>query len=197
MKATQIFETNIEDVIKNHVVNQEEGLFYFIADRTTAFPGFGNEINKQLCDSLNIPIITLPNQGGIIVSNPGSISVGYFAKDFENTFNAELTERISDALRNKGLKVYFDGNDILIDNFYKIASSGTRRLGDLLFCTFHISYEVDLDLIRQICTKPMVKTPKGFKDYGFTQEDVLNIFLEHVKNYTDEVEITETLSEEI
>ena len=118
------------------------------------------------------------------------------AKDFENTFNAELTERILSALRDKGLKVYFDGNDILVDNLYKIASSGTRRLGDLLFCTFHISYEVDLELIRQICTKPMVKTPKGFKDYGFTQEDVLNIFLEHVKNYGDEIEITETPSEE-
>ena len=191
MKATQIFESNIVKIIGAHIKHQEEGLFYFVADRTTAFPGFGNAIDKELCENLNIGVITLPNEGGIIVSSKGSISVGYFTKNLQSTFNEILTERIVEELLAKGLDIILDGNDILVDDNYKIASSGTRRFKDILFCTFHISYDVDLDAIRQICTKPMVKTPKGFKDYGFSEEDLLNIFLKHAEEYTEEVEIEE------
>ena len=44
----------------------------------------------------------------------------------------------------------------------------------------HFSVNVDVDLIRQICTKPMVKVPGALSDYGITAEmiwdDIKDIF---------------------
>lgn len=172
MKAEQIYENNIVEKILNSILNKQEGLFYFVADETIAFPGYGNPINKDICDANNIKVISLPNEGGIIVSGPGSISIGHFSKDLGNTFNKDLTNCLISWLQDLNLNVTLYGNDILIDNTYKVASSGTRNFDGILFSTFHISYSVDIDLIKQICTKPMIKIPKGLEEFGISQKQL-------------------------
>ena len=65
---------------------------------------------------------------------------------------------------------------MLVDGIYKVASYSSRRFGDLLFSAFHISYEVNLDLIMKICTKPMEKTPKGLNEYEITEQELYDFF---------------------
>lgn len=182
MVATQIYEHNISDMIIGGVQQQKEALYYFVAPYTIAFTGYGNTIDRELCKSKGVKIKDLPNEGGIIVSGYGSISVGHLSKDINNTFNKDLTKHLYDFFTKKGLKVVLDENDLLIDGIYKVASCGSRRFGDVLFSTFHISYSVDLDLIKAICTKPMNKIPKGLRDYGISQSELTNSFLEFTKN---------------
>lgn len=182
MIAKQIYEYNIVEEITNHITNEEEGLLYFIAERTIAFPGFNNFVDKELCKSNDVKVIELPNEGGAIISSEGSISIGHFSKDFNNTFNKDLTYNIINYLKNLGLNVSLNENDILIDNIYKVASSGSRRFGNILFSTFHISNKVDLDLIKKICTKPMNKIPKGLTDYGLTANQLFNLFVKENDN---------------
>lgn len=181
MVATEIYEYNISDKIINAVKNQQEGLFYFVAPYTIAFTGYGNTIDRAVCKEKGVTIKDLPNQGGIIVSGYGSISVGHLSKNTKNTFNQQLTNYLKTWFESKGLKVVLEENDLLIDGIYKVASSGSRRFGDVLFSTFHISYTVDLDLIKAICTKPMKKIPKGLADYGIYSSELLKAFQEFVQ----------------
>lgn len=182
----QIYENNIIEKITNSITYEEENSFYFVADRTIAFPGYGNPIDEELCKQLKVGVISLPNQGGIIVSGKGSISLGHFSKNTENKHNKELTDKLINWLKTFGLNIILEGNDILVDGKYKVASSGSRRFGDILFSTFHISYNVDLDLINKICTKPMHKIPKGLQEYGIAEDTLLNKVKQIVKEVLDE-----------
>lgn len=182
MKIERIYDYNISEKIINAVKNEEENLFYFVAPYTIAFTGYGNSVDKELCKSRNVVVKDLPNQGGTIVSSNGSISVGHISKDTKNKFNEGLQNALYRWLTAKGLNIVLQGNDLLVDGIYKVASYGSRRFGNILFSTFHISYEVDLDLIEKICTKPMTKIPKGLREYGISYSEMENVFLEFSKN---------------
>ena len=39
----------------------------------------------------------------------------------------------------------------------------------------HISMSVDINLIMNICKKPMAKVPKGLNDFGIYEEDIFKI----------------------
>lgn len=62
---------------------------------------------------------------------------------------------------------------LLQGNTYKCGSYSSRRYGDILYSAFHVSINCNLELIKNICNKPMVKIPKGLNDFAITQEDVI------------------------
>ena len=49
----------------------------------------------------------------------------------------------------------------------------SQNINGVVYTAIHISIGMDLDLIKAICTKPMVKTPKGLQDYGITQDEII------------------------
>ena len=75
-------------------------------------------------------------------------------------------------LLSRGLNAIRSGNDVLVDG-YKVGSYMSQNINGVVYTATHISIGMDLDLIKAICVKPMVKTPKGLKDYGFTQEEII------------------------
>jgi hypothetical protein len=176
MKATRVYDYNVTQEVTRSVAEQKENLFYFVAERTVAFKGYNNYIDTSYCYRNNIQIIDLNNEGGVIVSSKGSLSVGHISQDIKNTFNAELTKYLAEFLQSKGLDVSISENDILIDGTYKVASSSTRQFGKVLFSAFHISHEVNLNIIKSLCTKPMKKIPKGLGDYGITESEIIELF---------------------
>jgi lipoate-protein ligase A len=173
----------VKEQILFSLKNGIENLFYFVANTPTCFVGYGNSVDPEACRKSGLQIIELPNQGGTIISGSGSLSVGYISKYLNNTFNAELTQYLCDWLISRGLQINVFGNDILVDGIYKVASSGTRQIGNLLFSTFHISCEVDMGAINSVCTKEMVKIPKGLIEYGIMSYEIENIFLQFAQKY--------------
>ena len=180
MIPIRLYEYNISQEVNEAIKNQSEKLFYFVAEKTVAFKGFRNKIDNIFCSENNIQIVDVNNEGGVIVSGKGSLAVGFISKDLNNAFNKGLTRLLCNFLKEKMLNVCVIDNDILVDGTYKVASSSTRQFGNVLFSAFHISYDVNLDLIKRICTKPMHKIPKGLNDYGITQEDILSLFYQYV-----------------
>ncbi len=181
MKAIELFEENIKEVILSHIERQEEALHYFIPTRTCVFVGYGNTVEENVLAENGVFNIDIGNEGGAIVSEKDSFAFASFSKDVNNTFNQAFATSFAEYLRGKGLDIRLEGNDFLVDGVYKVASFSSRRYGDLLFSAFHISYEVNLDLIKAICKKEMRKIPKGLKEYGVTKEEISGFFFENYK----------------
>jgi hypothetical protein len=180
MIPTRLYSYNVTQEVNESVRNETQNLFYFVADKTVAFRGFRNKIDNTFCYNNNIQIIDVNNEGGVIVSGKGSLSVALISKDTSNYFNKGLTRQICYFLQSKGLNISVVDNDILVDEKYKVASCSSRYFGRVLLSTFHISYEVNLELIKALCTKPMKKIPKGLKDYGITEDEILSVFYQYV-----------------
>ena len=64
--------------------------------------------------------------------------------------------------------------DFIVDGKYKVASCSSINAGDnFIYTGFHFSVNVNLEHIKNICQKPMVKIPKGLSDYGVTSNQIV------------------------
>lgn len=183
MRIIELHEDNIMKEISNNIRFQRELLNYFIPQKTCAFVGWNMSVaDENALKEYNVTKLELNNEGGVIVSEPGSLSIGYFSKNINNRFNIEFAKILIEYLIKRGLNITLEDNDILIDGMYKCASFSSRRFNKIIFSAFHISYDVNLELINKICTKPMKKIPRGLKEYGITAEDIQSFFLENYEN---------------
>lgn len=95
--------------------------------------------------------------------------MGYYGRDIRDN----IINKIIVLLKEKGYNASIVNNDILINN-KKIVDFGSRMFGDILYIAIHISINIDINLIKKICTKPMDKIPDGLVNYGINTEDILN-----------------------
>lgn len=96
-------------------------------------------------------------------------------KCLANVFSAALR----DYLIEKGLpNVVYDSNDILVDG-YKVASGAEGEVNSLRYMGYQISINQNMELIKSVCKKPMVKVPKGLSEWGITTENIV----EFCKNF--------------
>lgn len=136
-----------------------------------------NEFN-----SINgLPSYKTHDFGGSIINFQEDVCVCNYQPDF-NSFGDDLMDLITEFLKNKGLKAERYGNDILVDDEFKVASYMSERLNGCLYTAAHISIGMDLELIKKVCTKGMVKIPKGLKDYGITQKEIIDLIEREVGN---------------
>jgi lipoate-protein ligase A len=76
-------------------------------------------------------------------------------------------------LEGRHINVELVDNDLLIDG-KKFFGCMQQEIGKMHFIGGHISIDCDLDLIKQVCTKPMGKTPVGLSQYQITTKDVVD-----------------------
>lgn len=119
----------------------------------------------------NLPTYHTHNFGGIIINFKDDICVGHY-ETLGYDFGANFMRDFGSYLFNKNLNVTLNGNDVLVDN-YKVASYMSQNINGCVYTAIHISIGMDLAMIKNICTKPMEKTPKGLQDYGITQEEII------------------------
>lgn len=113
------------------------------------------------------------NFGGVIVNFVGDISIANYS-DTNDTFGKDFLVLLRNFMKRKGYFLDIKGNDLIANGVYKVASFMSQRFGDVLFTGIHISMNVDIDIINQICTKEMVKIPKGLTNFGVTTEELLD-----------------------
>ena len=89
----------------------------------------------------------------------------------ETKFSKDLCEY----LQTRGLNVVLDNNDVLVDGYKTASCAGKALEPDFrwIYTCFQISINQDLEAIKNICKKPMVKVPKGLGEYGITTEEML------------------------
>lgn len=124
-----------------------------------------DNLNTSYCYVKQIPIYKTHGFGGTIVNFKDDICVGNYQPNFNN-FGKDFIIRFAEWLNDKGLNAVVDSNDVLVDGKYKVASYMSQYINGCLYTAIHISVNMDLELIKSICTKPMNKVPKGLTDYG-------------------------------
>lgn len=143
--------------------------------------GFDDKPNFEYCEQNNIACVNIGRRGGTFVVNKGDIGFGYITKGIDNTVGELIYNKFAEYLTNKNLDVEKKGNDILV-NGYKVFgwASNYYQEYDAIYITAHFTLSVDIDLINNVCTKPMNKVPKGLNDFGISQEEILE-FLNTLK----------------
>jgi lipoate-protein ligase A len=170
--------------IQDFIVNKKHGVAYCVHDEKLVFITELNTINEDVCDKEGYTVLDTRHTGGVVVVSEGDMSVVHFGEignEFMKNFALYLIERY----REKGLDATFDGNDVLVDG-YKISGLSATPYGHIQYSTIHVGINTNLDHIKAICKKPMVKVPKGLSEYGITSEEVEKMFLDFCKQDGDE-----------
>lgn len=177
----ETIELNSRNIIEgfNEIINaKRECAVYGIPDGHFVFKGTSDLINLEYCEGHQINLLQIPNEGGVIVLSEGDFEIGIFKyngwdihTDLIEFFQRELSKTIQNI-------IVLD-NDLIVDDIYKVAGLSSRHLGNnYVYTAMHISVNVDLDLINNICTKEMKKIPKGLSDYGITTDYIKELYLQ-------------------
>lgn len=154
-----------------------------IMDKTEAIYIDEGTCDLEWCESHAIPFArqTYFFNAGCIIAVKGNIFIDVKMKvEGEN-----MADRFSKALCkyfiDKGLtSVRCDNNDVLIDG-YKVASGCESNLNGMNYMGYQISINQDLDTIKNVCKKKMVKVPKALSDYGITTEEMIEFCINYFK----------------
>lgn len=177
MKIDILTNENYIERIKQGILNQEEVFLYGCTQYPVVLKGQG-AINEQYCKENNIEVYNSFNAGGTIIMDKGDVDIVALKKEGWK-IGEELGNKILGYLKDKGLNITNDGNDILVDGKYKVASYSSINLGNgYIYTAGHISINPNVDMIKCICLKEMVKIPKGLGDYGITTEEIVELVKE-------------------
>lgn len=149
--------------------SQSAGFDVFFNESLFLQTGVTNTSDKEAARAMGIPVWEALHDGGSIVCFPGDLSLCLVWKN-GNDPAPRWMQKCAELLRGRGAAVTFDHNDVLADG-KKVASWANAGLPEGFMQTVaHFSVNVDVELIRRICTKPMVKVPGAMSDYGITAE---------------------------
>lgn len=181
--------------IDEYKTDKKEHLTVIVQKEDEVTYGFDKDCNFEYCNEHNIPYYDRKGAGGTIVHAKGSISIYYvYSHDrFIQFLSCDFIKDLHMYLVNKGINAVIDGNDILIDSC-KVASCAENNIPpDFKWCNvgMQISMTQNLELIRNICKKEMIKTPKALSDYGVTLEEMKVFIVDWFKKYGIYTEIEE------
>lgn len=151
------------------------GAIYHRASAPLVHLGLEEDINEDYCKENNIPIFRVQRTGGAIVSNVGDFDFVVVNNHTNTNQLPPLFSKLIQVLNSKGIRFSIENNDLLCEG-YKVASYAYRGLpNNLIYTAMHISMSVNMDLIKNICKKEMVKVPRGLNDFGIYEEDILKL----------------------
>jgi lipoate-protein ligase A len=161
------FEEYINNYQKNLMTKRTYGVV--VSSNDTCVLTRNDEFNKEYCNNNGIKIYYTNHKGGTIVNFKEDISIGLFNHDIDIY---KIIESFIRFFRSKGLNSMVKDNDIEINGYKVIGISDKFYDNTYRSTAIHISIGMDLELIKNICTKPMRKVPKGLKDFGISTEDI-------------------------
>lgn len=171
--------------IQNRIEHFEIG----ISQQTEVSFGWENDVNTEYCDQHNIPYYNMNRDGGTIVHFEGNIALVwiYNNQKYHKFMLSTMLQDIANFLKEKGLNVELNHNDILIDG-YKVCSGHSYNLSPDFKWSYEaiqVSMNCDINLINNICKKQMTKVPKGLSDFGITTNEILTF----IYNWLDDNQI--------
>ena len=180
----QYYKVEQSDTVSQIKKNIEWGYhtaFNVIVETPVVFVHRAKQIDIEACNAMNYEVYEAYYNGGTIVGNKGDMAFAHFG-EIENEWYKKFVEHFVNWLKEKGLNATYESNDILVDG-YKVCGVCVTRYGCIDYTAGFIGVNTNLDHIKAICKKPMVKVPKGLSEYGITTEDVEKCFLDFCKNW--------------
>lgn len=186
MKIIHVTPSGAEAAVKRVWAAGEESCVCSVADAPCAIVGNGGGSDEAEARRLGILVVHMGNEGSTIVANAGDVDIGIFTDGYSGDgIRDRLIGLIAEEVKARtGITMTLNGNDHMIDG-QKVIGHGSRMFGGVLYTAIHIAIHTDLPLIRQICTKPMAKTPGALSDYGVTTEFVVQALEKAIKEYEE------------
>lgn len=165
------------ETVQGNLTDGQERLGFAVSERTEVGYGFENDVDLDYCEKNNIPCYDQNRNGGAIVWSAGNIGIAFVYNNRERGgfVLGRLLPDLSKYLSKRGLSITMNRNDILVDG-YKVASAIGYNFGENYYWTYdglQISINQDMEVIKNVCKKPMVKVPKGLSEYGITTEEIV------------------------
>ena len=176
MKILKIPQKNWVSETTKHIMGGLHNTGYCIVESPIVITYRKNQINESLCEQLGYEIYELFSNSGTFVSNAGDVGIGHCGT-IDNDWCSRFIHYFVNWLNKRGLQATTEKNDILVDG-YKVCGMCVTRYGLIDYSCGLIGINTNLEHIKQICTKPMVKVPKGLSEYGITTEEVEQMFLD-------------------
>lgn len=164
----------IPEVVR-HIQGGIHKIGYVVIESPVAIVHRATQVDEAVCKELGYEIVESYNNGGTILANKGDIIFSHLDKP-ENEWLFCFADYFVNWLKCKGLNAEYVNNDILVDG-YKVCGLCITRYGRIDFSSAYIGIHTNLDHIKTICRKPMVKVPKGLSEWGITTEEVEQMFL--------------------
>ena len=153
--------------------------FHVLVETPVAFVHRERQVDKDICTAMGYEVYEAYYNGGTILGNKGDIAFAHFG-ELDNGWMGRFVSYFVDWLKAKGLNAVYESNDILVDG-YKVCGMCITRYGRIDYTAGFIGINTNLDHIKAICRKPMVKVPKGLSEYGITTEEVEKMFITFCK----------------
>lgn len=184
MKAIKVTQTEWLGEATRYIQGGLHRTAYLVVDSPVVGVYRKSQVDTDVCDELGYEVVETYNNASTVVHCKGDILFGHFCP-IDNKWYHQFIEYFVAWLRSKGLNAEFDSNDIVVDG-YKVCGMAITRYGRIDYTAGFIGINTNLDHIRAICKKPMVKVPKGLSEYGITTEEVEQMFLEFCASNADD-----------
>ena len=162
--------------VDNYIKNGSHCIAYGIQDTSVVLTHRKTQVDENVCAKLGYDVYESFNNGGIILTEAGDVELGHWYVP-ENGWRDRFVAYFVSWLKDKGLNAVYADNDVLVDD-YKVCGTCITRYGSIDYTGIHIGINTNLDHIKAICRKPMVKVPKGLSEYGITTEEVEQMFID-------------------
>jgi hypothetical protein len=177
----------------NYIINYEqnvlnsktEGTYIITLDQTEVVYCKDGTCNIDYCVEHGIPYAhqSIYSNCGCVVGLKGNIFLNVKRINKQPYLLPMMSMALVKYFREKGLNsVRFINNDVLIDN-HKVASGAQINAHGYQYMSYQININSDIELIKAICNKPMVKVPKALKDYAVTTEEMLSFCEDFLSKY--------------
>lgn len=158
--------------------DKQERFEVMVHKETEVAYGWDEDFNKEYCDEHHIPYYAQKRDGGTIVCAKDNIGVAFVYENqkYKCFMLSKMLDDLCGYLKQKGLNATRSNNDVLIDGFKVASGCGVNIPPDYKWAYdgAQISIYQDLDVIKNVCLKPMVKVPKALSDYGITTNEMLD-----------------------
>ncbi len=168
-KNAKYFET-----VANECLAGREGAIVCINDEPCVWTGELDTLDLAACKRHKLYVGRGKYIGGSIVNMPGDLSICITTWG-NSDLAPQIVDRAVEWLEAKGVAITDDENDVLADGKKVISWARATTLQGWCQSVVHFSIgTMDLDLVREICTKPMLKEPGALSLYGVTAEMLWN-----------------------
>lgn len=170
----KVYNHNDAFVHLNYILkNQIEDFFIATIDDTVLHYGEDGGFDVDKAVKMGIKCYDLKKKGGAMVTSPGDIVYCFTTKDEDVKFNSNLRIFLANKLSQYNIHTEQTNNDLLVED-KKCFGFMYKKIGKIHFYGGHISIDCNLELIKQVCTKEMVKIPGGLGEYSITTNKVVD-----------------------
>ena len=179
------YNNNLQSYLDTGIVQDKLILVETITDPLIVCYHNDLDYNEKYVNDNHYVTVNLHHSGGCVVSFNGDYMIGYFSENSSDFFEYVLNEfvrRLPELLEGDH-KIELNGNDILIDGKKISGAMCTNFYNKINFMGFFISYQSDIDIIKNICTKPMEKEPIGLSEFNVNHNSFEQLLLDIIRNF--------------